>query len=211
MSPRDDLDAAKEPVYGPTSGQVSGWLGIGGALAIAIISVSHGLSHVDVVLALAMLFTATLIWAFMVRPRVVLGSEELVLRNAVVDYWVPYAAIRRIVVRSVTQVWVDERRLVGIGVGRGRKTMMTSRAGQPRARMFGARAYETPSEQTRRRRGLDLSQLADLLEEQVMRRANDASVQPGSSTGPGVRRVAAKPEIAALAVTLAALVLAVLL
>ena len=139
-------------------------------------------------------------WSLLLRPRVVLEQDELVMRNAVSDYRVPYSRISEFFVRSTTVVLADGRKFLGLGVGRRRADMTrTPRVASDPLTRAGAMVAEperlTPGKSA-----------ADQLEEQVDVRRNLAAM----SEAP-VRRVPAVPEIVALVATALALVIAIVL
>jgi hypothetical protein len=200
-----------EPVYTPTSGTVSGWVG----LAIAVIVLAavlvddrtlHGLRY-----GLAALVFGVLVWSFLLRPRVVVGSREVELRNPFSSWHVPLAGVRVVEVRAVTRVSTEDRTYEGVAVGRPARSLL--RGGQQRTRFLETpgRSIRLPNEPeaTRRQRGqLDANAVADLLVEQILHGA-DRARESGQQPAP-VRRTWAVLEPGALVVLVAALVVSLL-
>jgi hypothetical protein len=154
-----------------------------------------------------------LVWCFMLRPRLVVRSTELELRNAFGSWHVPLADVRRVVVRAVTRVYTDDRRFDGVAVGRPTRSL---RRGRPARRDaiglpgFGATHLTQPEESTRLPKGqLDADMTADFVVEQILYeadRARAASPEPGTPT-----RTWAWPELIVLVALALALVVSLLL
>ena len=168
-----------------------------------VMALFHGVQAVEWRYIAGALFGIAVCWSLLLRPRVVLDQEELVLRNAVSDYRIPYARISDFFVRSTTVALVDGRKLLGLGVGRSRRDMTRTRRGSSDALM---RAGVLPADEVRPGRPGAGHTAADQLEEQVGQRRKLAV--PGDAP---VRRVPAVPEIAALVVTAIVLVVAFVL
>lgn len=100
--------------FGPTSGLVTGWFSgalflVGGVFVALNGSVGWG----ALLLALALL-----LWCFLARPRIVVDSGVLELRNAFSSWVVPLAAVDDVTVRHSTVVTVGDKTYVGDAVGR---------------------------------------------------------------------------------------------
>ncbi|WP_310964459.1 hypothetical protein [Nocardioides terrisoli] len=182
-----------EPSLGPTSGSVSGWLGECIVVIVIIMAVTGGGGLPMARVVIGALLVAVLIWAFLLRSRVVLRDDGILLRNVFSDTSVPYGLVDRVTVRSVTHVFVGERRYVGVGVGRSRRAM---------TRQTPTRGTEPDTPRTR----LAGSDLPDFLEQQVAVRLKDAT--PGEGV---VRRRWAWPEIAVTGVLAVVFVVTLLL
>lgn len=103
-----------------------------------------------------------LIWIVLLRPAIVVGPDDIVLRNSLSVATVPYARIRRIAVQQFTVVEVDppggtaddaSLALTCNGLGRSRSRMRRDAAGPQR---------------------VDRVSLAALVEDRIARRAKDA-------------------------------------
>lgn len=137
------------------------------------------------------LLLGVLTWLVLVRPAVRLHRDELELRNVLHTRWVPFAAITGVEIAQVTVVKVGERRYVGSGFGRTRRTI----------RQDGRAAHDTP---------LEKRSTAWLIEDKIERRVAAARERrTDTGAGPEVRQAWAWPEITALgAFAVATLVLA---
>lgn len=203
MRRRPSTSRPLTPTFGPTSGVIAGVLGIGCGALVVVLTIVHGVDAAAWPYIAGGLFAIAVCWALLLRPRVVLGADELVLRNVVSDYRIPYARIGDFFVRTTTVAVVDDHKYVGLGVGRGMREMTRTRrvASDPLTRTRGV----LPEPEKTRHPGASHS-AADQLEDQMAQRLKD----PAPSER-GVRRTPAIPEIAALAVTAAGLVLAIVL
>jgi hypothetical protein len=158
-----------------------------------------------------------LIWCFMLRPRLVIRSAELELRNAFGSWHVPLASVRRVAVRAVTRVYTDERRFDGVAVGRPARSLVRGRParqdtiGVPG---FGASRLTQPAESSRLPKGqLDADMTADFVVEQILHaadRARAALSGHDSSSGTPARRWA-WPELAVLVLLVVAFGLSLLI
>lgn len=199
--------------FSPTSGVVSGWLGVGLATIMVGSVVLGDHTRSGLRFALAAAGFGLLLWCFMLRPRLVIGDAELELRNPFSSWHIPLAEVRRVSVRAVTQVFTgDERRFDGVAIGRPARSLV--RGGRPPStRLLGmpGRSLPVAEEPTSSRRSTSLTPnaMADFVTEQILHAADRARSAP---TSPGVpRRSWAWPEIVVLAVLAVALVLSLLL
>lgn len=172
------------PTFGPTSGGLSGVIGILGglALAVGVLGDSHRADNLP--WFFGGLLIAAICWAMLLRPRIRLTKDALELRNALSSHEVPYALITDLDVRQVTVVHVGRRKYVGLAVGRSRRAMTKHQRG------VSACADGTS--------GRDLTRAgeAELLELSVdERRRQSHDVGPRT-----VRRIWAVPEIVVIAV-----------
>jgi hypothetical protein len=194
--------------FTPTSGTAMGWLGVGVAAVVLVVVLVEDQSLSAVRFSLAVAISGLLVWCYLLRPRVVIGSDELELRNAFSSWHVPLADIRRVRVRAITSVHTDERRYDGVAIGRpvrairrGRSVKTSHRVGFPG---FGSAVLEEPNPDPAARTGASLGadQIADLVTEQILTAADAARAvgsEPGA-TGVPARRTWAVPELAALGV-----------
>ncbi|MGN6251960.1 MAG: hypothetical protein ACTHNS_09140 [Marmoricola sp.] len=182
-----------EPAFGPTSGTVSGWFGIVLALVVLVVALTDPTFGDTVPLVLGALLAISLVWAVLLRPRVVLRRGALLLRNGFLDTAVPYGLIDRVTVRSATHVFVGERRYVGNAVGRSTLRMVRDERRPSRDRVPPGDVAVGGN-------------LPDFLEQQVADRIRDAARGEGR-----VQRSVAWPEVAAVVALAAALALALAL
>ena len=128
---RLDGNATPEvPTFGPTSGGISGAVGIVCGLGLAASTLSEGVHPSELPYLFAGLAFVAASWALLLRPRIRLHPRDLELRNAFSSFRIPYAAISGLSVRSYTVVQVGERRYVGLAVGRTRGSMTRRRRGE---------------------------------------------------------------------------------
>lgn len=190
--------------FGPTSGGISGGIGILCGAFMVVMALLHGVDSSEWPFIAGGLLLGAVSWSVLLRPRVVLEPDELVLRNMVSDQRIPYARVGEFMVRSTTVVVDDDgRKYRGIGVGRTRRQMarIPRVASDPLTRS----GRLVPDVEPPKRPGSG-DTAADQLEDQVAERVKVAV--PSQAT---VRRVPARIEIAALVLTTLALVLTLVL
>jgi hypothetical protein len=153
-----------------------------------------------------------LVWCFMLRPRLVIRSAELELRNAFGSWHVPLASVRRVAVRAVTRVYTDERRFEGVAVGRPVRSLMRGRPARQETvgvPGFGASRLSQPAEATRPPKGqLDADMTADFVVEQILHAADRARAETTAAGTPA--RTWAWPELVLLVALVVAFVLTLL-
>ncbi len=66
---------------------------------------------------------AVLMWAALLRPKVGLTRDTLVLRGAYRTTRIPLAAVQHVAVRRMLVVFVGDRRYTGVALGRSRRTL----------------------------------------------------------------------------------------
>ncbi len=192
-----------EQRFGPTTGAISGVIGMVLVVAVIVLSVLNertlfGL-RVDIVAALF----GWLIWCFMLRPRVILGADDVRLRNALVDTKIPLARVTDVSMGTVTAVFVGGERYVGIAVGHSVRTLMRHSAGRRSRGDTGDGPITALSGRL----------LGDKVPDFVAQQINQASIvarTAGQSTEP-VQRRPAVPEFVVLVVLVVALVASFLL
>jgi len=205
-------DAEERRPFGPTSGTTPGWIGVGLAV-VALVSALVGDHTIAATrFALGSAIFGLLTWCFMLRPRVVIGSTELELRNPFMSWHVPLASIRKVAVRAVTRVHTDERRYDGVAVGRPARSLMRSRPSRQQSLGvpgFGAtRVGEDPEARRMPKGQLDADMTADFVVERILAAADRARSLPDAASTP--RRSFAWLEIAALVALVVALAVSLL-
>ncbi|WP_148614090.1 hypothetical protein [Nocardioides rubriscoriae] len=185
--------------FPPTSGRVLGTCGVVIGLVAAVTAITEGGSWA--VVALGVLFAAVS-WVSLLRPRVAIEDDTLVLRNMVDTVRIPLVAVEDVVVRQVLAVRVGEKRYTSPAVGRPRRQMKKDDlvGDADSAASLSDKAFALFVEQRIRER-------ASLLRAQAQRR--EEPTDPGAG-GPPVERVPAVAEIAVLAASTVALVVAIL-
>lgn len=186
-----------EPVerFRPTSGRILGVLALALAVAVVVIGVVDRESGFPAPVVAAAVVFGILVWSAMLRPKVWVTEQDLVMRNMLHTVCIPLAAIEQVVVRQVLAVSAGEKRFVSPAIGRNwRQAYRSNRAArQPTALesypVFVEERIAQLAEDARSKTGVEL-----LSDEQLVL-AED------------VRRTWAWPEIAALALSSAAFVL----
>lgn len=172
--------------FGPTSGVLTGIIGVAASALVLAIALIGDVTTVSLRVALVAAAVGVLIWAYMLRPRIVLdrAGGSLLLRGPLVDRRVPLAAVKVVAVRMVTTVKTEDARYDCIAVGYPIRKMvrgMNARDGQP-GRLPSTRPTDQP--------------LQDVMVDQILAAADRAREErlPDSP----VRRSFAWPEIVAL-------------
>lgn len=183
----------EEQRYGPTTGAVSGWMGLVMSVLSAVLLLLHPTTG-QVRGALGLGIAAMLIWCYVLRPRVIIREPStLLLRNAFSTWNVPLAAISRIQIKAITRVSLGDQSYDGLGVGRRVTVMLRGGSGAAPNRQFMKREpAKTPEG------------IADLVIEQVLAAA-DRAKETGQRTEP-VRRSWARVELVLLGAMVLALV-----
>ncbi len=117
--------------FKPTSGRLIGSLGLVVAVGIIALLVSDGLRGSEIKVILALACFGTLMWAAMLRPRVGLSEDALVLRNLVSEVSIPLAAIEQLALRQVLAVQAGDRRYVSAALGRSLRSIRKSAGKAP--------------------------------------------------------------------------------
>jgi hypothetical protein len=185
--------------FKPTTGTFIGIAGLliaAFALGYVVLNVH---SMVGLRIGLGAVFGAVVVWVSQLRPRVTAYTKDLHLKGVLRDARVPYVLI--------DEVWVGERRLVCIGIGkslgsdirqRAKKERQGSLLGASRTREFSEKAELAAPDQTAMSYH---TFVVTRIEELVDQAKRDLRRSGGSTEGEEVRRPYAVPEIVALAVT----------
>ena len=190
MKPHDGVAS-----FGPTSGGISGVVGVLCGVLFAASTLLHGLELSELRYLFGGLAFAALAWTILLRPRVRLLADHVELRNGFSDFLIPYAAISEVAIRSFTAVQVGEKRYIGLAVGRPR-TSMTRRRKDQLAR---------PTPDLASGKSLEGASAADLLQVTLEDRVHRAEREQSAV----VRRRWALPELAVIAVCLVAFVISI--
>lgn len=184
--------------FGPTSGQVSGYVGLViAAFTIGYVAVVEP-TATGLKAALGALFFAALTWAVVLRPRVHVIGDRLVLRNAFRDTHVPLAAVEHVTLGQALTVWAEGERHQCLGVSRSGRAQMRAQRRQAAAEQVGA------GEALAAAAAHDLAQETHVvrrLRELVEGAQRDASRGEGATATDPVRHTWAWPEVVAVAVT----------
>jgi hypothetical protein len=202
-------DPADERVlerFKPTTGIFIGWAGIAfAAFAIGYVAISVH-TVVGLRIGLGALFTAAVVWASQLRPRVTAYTRDLLLQGSLRDAWVPYVAIDEVSMGQTLNVWVGEQRFVCVGIGkslgsdirkRAKKESQGSLLGKSRTREFSDKAEMAGLDQT----AMDYQTfVVTRIEELVDQAKRQRELAVDSTEVPPIRRPYAVPEIVALTV-----------
>lgn len=177
----EDDDARSETVkFGPTSGRVTGVLGLVVVAVVAVVGVVDQGADVAPWLLAGCAFVAVLTWVVLLRPDARVERGELVLRGPLDVRRVPLASVDQVAVGAVLAVTAGGRRYTNAGIGRTRRQTRKD-AGKP----------------------LEDQSYGALVQSRIEALAERARLDHDAAGA--VRREWAWPEIAALAVTGAAL------
>jgi hypothetical protein len=183
---------AGEQTYGPTSGVITGWFGLL-VCAVVVVVASFDSSGSRFHWLTGALLVGLMLWAVMLRPRIVVREPgEVELRNPFSAWVIPLAAIDVVAVRAVTNIEAVGKTYTCAAVGRRLRKMRS-------VERYGA----DPAPKSRRTDTLNAEGLADLMTEQVLSAAAMAR-RTGHDPGP-VTRVWAVPELVLLGVFVVAL------
>ena len=122
--------------FQPTSGRFVGTTGIVVAAAVLVLIVLDTHDEETVSYAAGVILAALACWALLLRPRVGLTEDTLVVRQMLRTVHLPLAAIEKLSVSQVLAVWVDGRRFVSPAIGKPlRRVVRESRPGGSAARL----------------------------------------------------------------------------
>jgi hypothetical protein len=187
-----------EQRFGPTSGLFTGWGGVVMSAAVGVVVAVQDPTPTGLGVAALVLAMGVLAWCFLVRPRVLVRDDDVVLRNAFVDWHIPLQAVQDVVVRQTTVVATDNGLYRGIGVGRPLRRMIKDAHG---SRPGPERLTAAP--------GVATADVPDAMVEHVLARSEHARAASAEPRQP--HREYAVPELVALAVLLLAFVVLALL
>lgn len=124
-------ESGDEIRFRPTSGRIMGSLAVIAALTVVAVGVSDPGGVPAPVIVGAFLF-AVLAWASMLRPRVAVTADDLVLQTMVEEISLPLAAIEDLAVRQMLVVRVGEKRYVSTALGKSWRKAMVGDKPRPR-------------------------------------------------------------------------------
>jgi len=186
-------------VFGPTTGLVTGWLGLAIVAAVVVFTLVEDRGAVGVRVVLGALVCGLVLWCYLLRPRVILEVGALELRNAFSTWVIPWTRVGDVLVRTVTRIYVGEKVYVGMAVGHTARSMMRT-ARKERKTLVAAPHVST--------RAVD-QPLPSLIEDAIRDRARTAQdlAEPAADRGEVTRRWAV-PELVVLGVLVIAFVVA---
>lgn len=177
--------------FKPTSGRVTGVLAIAVAAVVLVMAV---VGKAPAVFALGALLFGLLAWVTLLRPRLGLRGDTLLMRGMLSTVEIPVAAVDSVAVRQVLAVWAGERRYVSAAVGLPYRDI--------------ARERRRPDHLAPERPGADAA-YAHHVGDAITSRSRQARAD--GVPGGDVRRHWARPELAGLAVLAVAFVVALVL
>ncbi|HEU4567579.1 MAG TPA: hypothetical protein VFR99_06040 [Marmoricola sp.] len=188
--PKADLGApGVRRVFGPTTGLVTGWLGVAIVVVVVVLVLAQEHSLLGARVVLGALACGLVLWCYLLRPRVVLEADRLELRNAFSTLLVPWLLVGDVLVRTVTRVYVGDKVYVGTAVGHTARSMM--RTARKQRRTLVAEPHESTH-------AVD-QPLPTLIEEAIRERARSSQRAAPAEAGRGeVTREWAVPELAVL-------------
>jgi hypothetical protein len=191
--------------FRPTSGRITGALGLVLVAAIVLIGVLDRDAGISPVLLCAALVVGVVIWATMLRPRLWATDSALVMRNSFSTVTVPLAAIEQIAVRQVCAVRVGDQRYVSPAVGKSWRQALRS---DRKLRHNEGRDDKEPQPGTMPYAGFVEDRLHQLAEEARTKAGVGLLSDEQLALASDVRREWAWPEIVALGLGVAGLVVA---
>ena len=119
--------------FAPTSGRISGVVGLIAAGVVLILAVTDWDSGTPLGVAIVAVLGAVLVWAAMLRPALWVTTRDLVMRGMFGVYRIPLAAIDTVVVTQVLAVKVGDRRFVSPVIGYTVRQTLKSKVRQGQA------------------------------------------------------------------------------
>ncbi len=131
MPDRPPSPTSSEPTHAfkPSNGLAMGFLGIAAAVFVIVLAAVTERNIVGLRVGLLAAVVGVLSWMVLLRPRVRVYSDTLLLRNMASDTVLPLARVQTVLVRHTLNVWVDERRYSCAGIGRTSRSMMRASRG----------------------------------------------------------------------------------
>ena len=179
-------------IFHPTSGRITGVIALVLVAAVVLIGLLDQDGGFPPVVVWTALVLGVVVWTAMLRPRLWVTTSDVVLRGMFSTVRIPLVAVEQVVVRQVVALRAGDKRYVSAAVGKSwRQTLQSGKGPKPGAAQsypsFVEERLHQLTEDARARSGVTL-----LSDEQLALAA-------------GVRRTWAWPELAALAVAVAGL------
>ena len=144
------------------------------------------------------------------RPRATAYADTLVLRNPVSELHVPLADVDAVTVRQTLNVWVGDERYVCVGIGQSSRELLKRRSRGPMS-FLGLHQVDDRMGLGHLRDVGATTDYASFVERRITELAQAARQARDPRPSPGVRRLWAVPELAALSMLGAALALTLVL
>jgi hypothetical protein len=181
---------AKVQRFHATNGRVSGYIGLACAAVVLALAIAARDTGMALGVAILALLGGLLVWVIVLRPAVWTTERHLVMRNMFHTDTIPLRTVERVVVGQVLAVFAAGRRFVSAAIGYSTRQTIKNRT-------------EARSGKGAPRTALDTYQV--FVEERLMHLAQeDRERHADGETAP--RRALAWPEIAGVAVLVAAFV-----
>ncbi len=144
-----------------------GWVSVAGLALVIGISLNADRSRGTLLMVAGMAVLAVLLYAYLIRPRVRVRGDYLELVNPWTLTRIPLARVGLVLIRSVTFVYVGEKRYVGVAIGRttrdmaipasmrGTRSSFFPRMGEPGIKTRDREAETTERQITELARGAD--------------------------------------------------------
>lgn len=192
--------------FHPTSGRFVGITGIVVALTVLVLIAFDAHDDETVSYAAGAALAVVVCWALLLRPRVGMTEDTLVIRQVLRTVHLPLAAIDKLAVSQVLAVWVDGRRFVSPAIGKSLRRVVRE------ARPGGSHGDHDESAAGRSMPYVDfVEERIRQQQAEAVRRQRSAAARAGDAgtvaAPPAVRVEPAWPEIVGL--TLGCLVLVV--
>ncbi|CUR57181.1 conserved membrane hypothetical protein [metagenome] len=176
--------------FKPTGGRFIGGAGLVAVVVIVALYLLNGLQSSELKFLAGLGCLALLIWVAVLRPRIGVSTDRLVLRGMFSTLTIRLASVEQLVLRQFLAVLVEDQRYTSPAAGRSLRQMRRT-AGDERD---------------------PLNVYSDFIEDRIRSRVSEAkSLSRGEDALPPVRRAWAWPEITVLAVLALALVVTVVL
>ena len=178
--------------FRPTSGRITGAIALAMVTAIVLIGLLDQEQGFPPVVMWTSLVVGVVVWSAMLRPRLWVTTSDVVLRSMFSTVRIPLVAVEQVVVRQVVALRAGDKRYVSPAVGKSwRQTLKSSKEPKPGA----AQSYPAFVEE----------RLHQLMEEARATSGVKLLSDEQLALAAGVRRTWAWPELAALGVAVAGL------
>jgi hypothetical protein len=185
-----DRDETVVERFHPTNGRLSGFLGLGCAAVVLVLAIAARDTGRALGVAIIACLGAILVWAALLRPALWATERHLVMRGMLHTDRVPLVAISRVVVAQVLAVTANGHRYLSPVIGYSARQTIKAKSASVAGRAKAPTAMDT---------------YQVFVEERILHLASEQRELHGETTEP-VRRSYAWPEIAGIALTLAAFV-----
>ncbi len=117
--------------FRPTSGRVVGWAGLATAATVLVLALVEPAESGALAVAAGAAFVGVVCWVALLRPRLGVTPETLVLRGTLRTVHLPLAAVESIAVGQMLAVRVAGRRYTSPAVGKSVRRVLRDAAANP--------------------------------------------------------------------------------